>query len=161
MGDAIDHSTPHTHPEACHPVPSILVVDDSPAMREVLEEVLTSAGYEVTGVASGGRALEAMAAHLPSLVIIDLLMPGMSGFTLRSLMLRRAELAAIPVIIVSGFWHRPGETLDAALVLPKPISVDRLLEGVRQLVGPARPTSGQPFTPPPASGMVDASRFSD
>ena len=113
--------------------PHIVVVDDSAPMREVLDEVLTSAGYDVLCVASGPRALEAMSERLPDLVITDLLMPGMSGFSLRAAMLRRPDLATIPVVVLSGYWHRPGETLEAASVIEKPLSVDRLLETVRKL----------------------------
>jgi CheY-like chemotaxis protein len=114
--------------------PLIIVSDDSAAMREVLDEVLTSAGYTVRTASSGARALEAMSAQRPDLVITDLLMPGMSGFSLRAAMLRRPDLASIPVIILSGYWQRPGETLDAAAVLTKPLSIDQLLACVRDLV---------------------------
>lgn len=115
--------------------PRILVVDDSPDMRDVLQQLLVPAGYEVTGVPSGARALAHMSAELPDLVITDLLMPGMSGFTLRATMLRRPELARIPVIILSGYWQRPSETLEAAAVLPKPLNIDLLLSTVARLTG--------------------------
>jgi CheY-like chemotaxis protein len=49
----------------------------------------------------------------PDLVITDLFMPGMSGFSLRASMLQRPDLAAIPVIVLTAYWQRPGETLDA------------------------------------------------
>lgn len=117
--------------------PWVLVADDSDAMRDVLAEVLGAAGYEVTTVASGARALEAMSERIPDLVITDLLMPGMSGFSLRAAMLRRPDLAGVPVIVLSGYWQRPGETLEAAEVITKPISVDRVLESVRRLAGPS------------------------
>ena len=122
-----------------HGRPWVLVADDSHAMRDVLHEVLDAAGYEVTTVASGARALEAMSNRIPDLVITDLLMPGMSGFSLRAAMLRRSDLAAVPVIVLSGYWQRPGETLEAAEVITKPISIDRLLESVRRLAAPSAP----------------------
>ena len=122
--------------------PWVLVADDSAGMRDVLDEVLGAAGYEVTTVPSGARALEAMADRVPSLLITDLLMPGMSGFSLRAAMLRRPDLAAIPVIVLSGYWQRPGETLEAAEVLTKPLSIDRLLESVRRLVAPEGEPAG-------------------
>jgi CheY-like chemotaxis protein len=111
----------------------VLVVDDSRDMRDLVQEVLESAGYEVTACASGARALEALASRRPDLVITDLLMPGMSGFSLRAAMLRRPDLATIPVVILSAYWQRPGETLDAAEALPKPVSIDRLLATVARL----------------------------
>lgn len=113
--------------------PVVLVVDDSADMRTLIAEVLTPAGYEVVGVPSGARALRFMADRIPDVMITDLFMPGMSGFTLRSTMLRRPDLAHIPVIVLSAYWHRPGETLDAVEAIPKPINIDRLLEAVGRL----------------------------
>jgi CheY-like chemotaxis protein len=115
----------------------ILVVDDSADMRHMLADVLRPLGYEVLGAASSGAALSIMAERVPDLVITDLMMPGMSGFSLRSLMLRRAELAAVPVIVLSAYWARPRETLDAVAVLTKPVNLDRLIGVVeRTLAGP-------------------------
>jgi len=115
--------------------PLILVADDSADMCTLIREVLEGEGYEVITVGSGGRALREMSSRRPDLVITDLLMPGMSGFSLRTLMLRRTELADIPVIVLSAYWHRPSETLDVVEVLTKPISIDRLIESVRRSTG--------------------------
>ena len=116
--------------------PLVLVADDSPEMCSLIREVLEGEGYEVITVGSGGRALREMSIRRPDVVITDLLMPGMSGFSLRTLMLRRAELADIPVIVLSAYWHRPSETLDVVDVLSKPIDVDRLIQSVRRSSGP-------------------------
>ena len=116
------------------PPPLVLVADDSAGMRELLREVLEAEGYEVVTLASGGTALSRMTERQPDLLITDLFMPGMSGFALRALMLRRPELARIPVIVLSAYWHRPSETLEVADVLTKPLNVDRLLASVRRLL---------------------------
>lgn len=113
--------------------PLVLVVDDSAAIRDLVRDVLEPDGFEVIGAASGARALSVMAERIPALVITDLLMPAMSGFALRAAMLRRAELSAIPVVILSGYWDRPRETLEAADVLSKPINIDRLRETAGRL----------------------------
>jgi len=115
--------------------PLVLVADDSAEMRALIRDVLEREGYEVIAVGSGGQALREMSSRRPDLVITDLLMPGMSGFSLRALMLRRADLADIPVIVLSAYWHRPGETLDVVDVLTKPIGVDRLIQSVRRATG--------------------------
>ncbi len=115
--------------------PLVLVADDSAEMCSLIREVLEGEGYEVITVGSGGRALREMSSRRPDLLITDLLMPGMSGFSLRTLMLRRRDLADIPVIVLSAYWHRPSETLDVVEVLTKPINVDRLIESVRRSVG--------------------------
>lgn len=116
-------------------LPLVLVADDSAEMRALIRDVLEGEGYEVIAVASGGQALREMSSRRPDLVITDLLMPGMSGFSLRTLMLRRTDLADIPVIVLSAYWHRPGETLDVVEVLTKPIGVDRLIQSVRRAIG--------------------------
>ena len=114
--------------------PYVLVVDDSPEMCELLAELLEHEGYQVRTVGSGGRALTEMIARPPDLLITDLFMPGMTGFSLRALMLRRPELASVPVIVLSAYWHRPSETLEVADVLTKPLNIDRLLDSVRRLL---------------------------
>jgi CheY-like chemotaxis protein len=115
--------------------PYVLVADDSPEMRTLLSDLLTDAGFEVRSVASGGRAFTEMAARPPDLLITDLFMPGMTGFSLRAEMLRRPDLASVPVIVLSAYWHRPSETLEVADVLTKPLNIDRLLSSVRRLTG--------------------------
>jgi two-component system sensor histidine kinase/response regulator len=112
----------------------VLVVDDSPEMRVLIGDVLTDDGFEVVAASSGGRALSLMAERRPDLVITDLMMPGMSGFTLRGEMLRRADLARVPVVVLSAFWQRPSETLDVVDVIAKPLDIDRLLDVVKRAV---------------------------
>jgi CheY-like chemotaxis protein len=114
----------------------VLVVDDAPDMRELIEDLLTEEGYEVVTAASGGHALGVLAARIPDLVITDLLMPGMDGFALRAEMLRRPELADVPVIVLSSFWQRPSETLDAVEVIGKPLDLERLLSAVERATAP-------------------------
>lgn len=109
----------------------VLVVDDSHDMRELIADVLTEQGLEVVVAASGDRALRLMADRRPDLVITDLLMPGMNGFAMRGEMLRRTELAQVPVIVLSAFWRRASETLDVVDVIAKPLDLDRLLTVVR------------------------------
>jgi CheY-like chemotaxis protein len=125
--------------ERAEPMPSqrrplVLIAEDSSDMRGLLTEVIEAEGCEVVAVASGGRALSEMIRRPPDLVITDLFMPGMTGFTLRSLMLKRPALARIPVIVLSAYWHRPSETLEVADVLTKPLNIDRLVEALRRLV---------------------------
>jgi len=62
------------------PKERILVVDDSEANRDVLEESLVDAGYEVIQAAGGEQAIAMFAAQRPHLVLLDVLMPGMDGF---------------------------------------------------------------------------------
>jgi twitching motility two-component system response regulator PilH len=112
-----------------------LVVDDSPDMCALLDDVLRAQGWGVRQAGSGERALKLMLRDRPDVVITDLFMPGMSGFSLRSEMLRRPDLADVPVIVLSAFWRRPGETLDAFAAFPKPLNMERLVDAVRRAIG--------------------------
>ena len=112
----------------------VLVVDDQPEMRALIGDVLADEGFEVITASSGGRALSLMAERRPDLVITDLMMPGMTGFTLRGEMLRRPALASVPVVVLSAFWQRPSETLDALDVIAKPLEIDQLLAVVNRAV---------------------------
>ena len=167
-----------THPAdvaqpADAPVPTrryVLVADDSAEMRGLLTELLEMEGYEVHTVASGGRAMSEMVQRPPDLLITDLFMPGMSGFSLRALMLGRPELASVPVIVLSAYWHRPSETLEVADVLTKPLNIDRLLDAVRRLVAAdaavptTRPSAPESFEPdggerPPRPSQAEGERL--
>ncbi len=128
---------PPLHPTLDPARPFVLVVDDSPDMRGLIGDILTGEGFEVVTVGSATRALDLMAERRPDLLITDLLMPGMSGFSLRSLMLRRPELAGVPVVVISAYWHRPSETLEVVDVLSKPINIDRLIATVLRVTNRA------------------------
>ncbi|MEP7081676.1 MAG: response regulator [Chloroflexota bacterium] len=132
----------------------VLVVDDSHEMRALIADVLAEEGFEVLAAASGGRALTLMAERRPDLVITDLLMPGMDGFTLRGEMLRRADLAQVPVVVLSAFWQRPSETLDVVDVIAKPLDLDRLLAVVRRALDGADPEAAGRSRGTRAAGFV-------
>ena len=123
---------------------SILVVDDDEDMRTMLCVVLAAEGYQVEGSANGIDALRRIRADaVPSLMLVDLMMPGMSGEDLIGEMKQDPSLARIPVAIVSG-QLTPGRALSGPSIiarLSKPIELDRLLTVVRQFAdaeGPRR-----------------------
>ena len=134
--------------------PLVLVADDSPDMRLLIRDLLEEVGYEVVTVATGARALSEMTARPPDLLISDLLKPGMTGYSLRALMLRRPALAGIPVIILSAYWHRPSDTLDVAEVITKPLNIDRLVDSVKRLAPLRMPVTGIQPIPIRPSGPV-------
>jgi DNA-binding response OmpR family regulator len=134
----------------------VVVVDDSTDMRELLADVLERAGWEVRTAGTGDRALRLMRERRPDAVITDLLMPGMSGVELRGTMLRDAALARIPVVVLSAYWARPGETLEAFDILPKPLSIDRLLAVMDRLRATAAQVPMPPGQPPREVAGADA-----
>lgn len=126
----------------CHRAYTVLLVEDNPDLREVLGTALRLKGYSVASAADGIEALSRMKgrAHLPDLVITDLQMPGGGdGWSLRRSMLDDAELATVPVVIMSAI--APGDTeqsLHAVAYLEKPVILDELLEVIEENVGPDR-----------------------
>ena len=119
-------------------VPTVLVVEDDPALRETIAEVLADEGYRVVAVVDGSDLWEA-AGGWPSLILLDLRMPGLDGeATLAHL---QADPAAreIPVVVMSGsadlaaYAGRPG----VAAILPKPFDLEDLLSLVATWAGPA------------------------
>src|SRR5206468_8081081 len=95
----------------------ILVVDDDADIRDSLADILSDAGYEVRCFANGAEALDHLRREgAAALIILDLMMPGMNGWTFCEEQHRDERLAAIPVIAMSAVadleprWSRPDVT---------------------------------------------------
>jgi CheY-like chemotaxis protein len=113
---------------------SVLIIEDDAGVRESLAEVLRDEGYEVHLAADGAAALRALAAEpLPSLILLDLMMPGMSGFDFRAHQQKDPRLSHIPVILISARPDLPKQAreLGAQDFLPKPMSFEALLHAVQ------------------------------
>ncbi|MDF2694737.1 MAG: response regulator receiver protein [Labilithrix sp.] len=119
----------------------VLVVEDDDDLREIVCEVLDSAGYEAMPAAGGDQALSLLAAarHV-DLILLDLTMPGMSGFELRERLLRSPELRTIPVIVMTASRAFDPATLSPSDVLFKPIDVTRLLDSIEKVI-PSAPVA--------------------
>ncbi len=96
----------------------VLVVDDDPAARELHRRTLAREGWDVQEAVDGTTALVALRASTPSLVVLDLTMPGMDGFDVLAAMRADPALHDVPVLVVSGRELTPEEqaTLREALV---------------------------------------------
>jgi DNA-binding NtrC family response regulator len=117
--------------------PRILIVDDDPGQRSLLESFLKSQAFETVAVESGDRALVALRAEPFDLMISDVRMPGISG--LETLRRARQEHAMLPVLLVTAYAdirEAVGAMRDGAVnYLPKPIDLDELLAIVQQVTG--------------------------
>ena len=80
----------------------VLVVDDAPLNVKLLRTVLSAAGYAVLEASSGPEALEVMRAAKPDAMLLDVNMPGMTGYEVCAAIRRDAEFKALPVIMVTG-----------------------------------------------------------
>jgi DNA-binding NtrC family response regulator len=128
--------TPASEVKPNQPV-RILIVDDDPGQRSLLDSFLRSQGFETVVADSGERALELLGAGTIRMMISDVRMPGLSG--LETLRRARQEHAALPVLLVTAYAdirEAVGAMRDGAVnYLAKPIDLDELLASVQQATG--------------------------
>ncbi len=105
----------------------VLIIDDEAAQRELMTRFLERRGYTVRSAANGPTGLDLAAALQPRVILLDVMMPDMDGWSVLAALKQRAETAAIPVVMVS-FVADPAlsEALGAADALPKPLDWARL-----------------------------------
>jgi DNA-binding NtrC family response regulator len=122
--------------------PRILIVDDDPGQRSLLNSFLTSQGLKTTVVESGERALAVLRSDEISMMISDVRMPGMSG--LETLRQARKEHAQLPILLVTAYTDVRDAVhaiRDGAVdYLAKPIDLDQLLAAVRAATGLSQQT---------------------
>jgi DNA-binding NtrC family response regulator len=121
--------------------PRILIVDDDPGQRSLLDSFLRSQGFQTVLASSGEQALELLRGDNFSMMISDVRMPGLSG--LETLRRARKEHAVLPVLLVTAYAdirEAVGAMRDGALnYLGKPIDLDELLASVQLATGIAKP----------------------
>lgn len=114
----------------------ILIVEDDPHILLGLEEVLKSEGYETAACQRGDAALEAVAKHQPSLVVLDVMLPGLSGYDICKQL--RAKKFAAPILMLTA----KGQEIDKVIGLDlgaddyvtKPFGVRELLARIQALL---------------------------
>jgi CheY-like chemotaxis protein len=109
---------------------TILLVEDDPDARSAVAELLRLDGYQVLEAGDGQEALGALSTgRLPCLVLLDLNMPGTSGWRFRALQLRDRAIADIPVIALSGHGglEQQARAMNLDGWLEKPLDFDKLL----------------------------------
>jgi CheY-like chemotaxis protein len=104
---------------------TVLVVDDDPDLRAVLSDVLADQGCRVAEAEHGARALELLGVLTPDLIITDLSMPEMTGWTLLHELGSDERLARIPVAVLSAWAESPPP--GVLRVLHKPVDLRNLL----------------------------------
>ncbi len=123
---------------ATHRTGRILVCDDSASNRELMAEMLTQAGHTVFAVADGESVLPALVEHDPDLLVLDVRLPGVDGFTVCDWVKSNPETRLLPVLMVtaqSDARYRVRQAqVEADDILPSPVNRLEFLSRVRSLL---------------------------
>jgi CheY-like chemotaxis protein len=133
------------------PYGPILVVEDVPNILDLLAVTLRFKGYPVMTATNGEEAIERIAEQHPALVITDILMPKMDGFSLMHKLRTSPKTNQIPVVFLSATYVTPEDkafalSLGAARFLEKPVDTEEFLLTVAEIL-----TQGPPTVPAPMS----------
>ena len=116
----------------------LAVVDDDADVRIALVRLVSSAGFVVESFATGAEFLLSIERRVPDCLILDLHMPGMSGFDVQAALARNPR-ACIPVIVITGHdsveSRNRARELGASGYLPKPVEHEALLAAVETAIG--------------------------
>lgn len=117
----------------------ILIVDDDPVFVESTKAVLESKNYQVSTAFDGDEGLQKVQEDSPDLIILDIIMPTKDGFTVCEQLKGDPQLSKIPVLMLTSFAERKGETsipvseglgLEAEDYIDKPVSPEELLSRI-------------------------------
>ena len=110
---------------------TVLLVEDNDDVREMMSLVLQLAGNQVIEASNGREALSLLqAGGRPCVILLDLMMPVMSGWELGAALAEDRALSAIPVIVLSALGEDTTLRPWAAGKLPKPVDIDKLIDVV-------------------------------
>jgi len=119
------------NPPANPPPWRILLVEDNEVNRQMLNDYLVYCGFQVQGLADGTELFQALAGFQPHLILLDLKLPDVDGYTLLQHIKQRADFQHIPVIVVSAFAFRTDQqralSLGASRYFVKPVNLGDLI----------------------------------
>ena len=112
----------------------VLLVEDDPDIRESITDILVEEGYSVSAAPHGRAALEQLASRAaapPCLILLDLMMPVMSGPELLATLRKDPRLSTIPVVILSAWPRDAAQEAGTRGWVKKPVDLGKLLDMVR------------------------------
>ncbi len=107
----------------------VLVIEDERDIRDLLVELLEGDGYQVSSACDGQDALRQVLLGWPDLILLDLMMPIMSGWQFLEVLSQHELLGRIPVLVISAFEC----ATEVAAVIPKPFEVEDVLASVHRM----------------------------
>ncbi len=107
----------------------VLVIDDEQDIRETLREVIEMEGCSAVLAASAQEGMKILETQRPCLIILDLMMPGMTGAEMLTVLRDDAQLATLPVLMSTS---APSHAPAGVALLPKPIDLDALFGWIRK-----------------------------
>ena len=122
------------------PSPYVLVIEDDPSVRGLLDTLLSSEGYRVATAADGVAGLTEAVAQRPAAILLDLVMPDLGGLAVLQEMKSNPLLADVPVVVLTGRLEAIPALEDALgcdRVFSKPFGVADLLSRIAELTGKA------------------------
>lgn len=118
----------------------ILVAEDNPASRELLREILVAHGYEVAEVSNGQEALEKIADTRPDLVLLDIQMPILDGFSVVRRLRQDPRFARLRVVALTAYAMRGDRERALAAgfdaYITKPVTVAAIRAQIERFLGP-------------------------
>jgi CheY-like chemotaxis protein len=121
----------------------ILVVDDEPSIRKLLKVALGNRGYEVLEAEDGLEAMGMIAAHKPDLVVLDVMMPGLTGHQVHDRLRSKPETKDLPILFLSaaGTYEEQQREISAdphSDYLPKPFKPSDVAEHITAMLDPTK-----------------------
>lgn len=117
----------------------VVLIDDNVLNLKMLAFSLRAHGYAVTPAVSAQQALEMLAVDLPDVILMDLQMPGTSGFELAAILKNRNDTSVVPIIAVTAYAMKGDEQRALASgcdgYVSKPIEIGSLLSKIERLTG--------------------------
>ncbi len=126
----------------------ILIIDDQPSIRGLLQVAAEEAGADVRSAGDGQSALLLLESSVPDLVLLDQAMPGMDGWAVIESLRTSARTASIPIVLVTSSRDfssfELARNLGVAAFVSKPFRLNEVIETMRRILDGARPLQGQP-----------------
>src|ERR1044071_3247883 len=109
----------------------VLVVEDDTQLRRLIRHSLASAAYDIDDAADGFAALLRLESVRPDVIVLDLIMPGVDGYTVLSELMANAYTKDIPVVVITGSSDEP-VSANVHCILRKPVTPEMIIATVER-----------------------------